>query len=104
MVASDSPYPEPLHSARPLPDHFGLALLLTPMATERSIASLTIGLGAAQPPAEALQNASLDALRRAIPAAAGLPLLAALAQGAPRQGLVLDYLPKVGLRVDVLPP
>jgi hypothetical protein len=101
LVASDSPYPEPLNSARPLPDHFGAALLFTAASTDRSLASLTISLGSAKHVAE-LPNASLDALRRAIPAAAVLPLLVALAQGT-SQAVAIDYLPGLGLQVDVEP-
>ncbi len=103
LVASDSPYPEPLHSARPLPDHFGLALLLTPTATERSLAALTITLASSQPAAQPLASGSLDTLRHIIPAAAALPLLLALAQGKPQRGLVVDYLPEVGLHIDLEP-
>jgi hypothetical protein len=103
LVASDSPYPEPLHSARPLPDHFGMALLLSPVRTARSLASLTIHLGAGAPQADTMAEASLDALRRGIPAAAALPLLVAMAQGRPQHGLVLDYLPGSSLRVDIEP-
>ena len=103
LVASDSPYPEPLNAARPLPDHFGLALLLTPTRTARSWATLTLSLGSPVPAANPLADASLDSLCRAIPAAAALPLLVALAQGTPQHGVVLDYLATVGLRVDVEP-
>ncbi|MBC7996212.1 MAG: beta-ketoacyl synthase chain length factor [Rhizobacter sp.] len=103
LVASDSPYPEPLHSARPLPDHFGVALLLTPAATERSLAVLNIQLASSQPGARALASAPLETLRRVIPAAAALPLLVALAQGKQQHGLVVDYLPEMGLHVDLEP-
>jgi len=101
LVASDSPYPEPLNSARPLPDHFGSALLFTAAPTERSLASLTISLGGPLP-AGSLPDASLDALRGAIPAAAVLPLLVALAQGT-SQTVAIDYLPSLGLQVNVVP-
>ena len=102
LVASDSPYPEPMHTSRPLPDHFGLALLLTPQATERSLAALTIELVDAQAPASICSDASLDALRHAIPAAAALPLLVALAQpGAGPQRVVLDYLADTRLQIDI---
>jgi hypothetical protein len=106
LVASDSPYPEPLHSARPLPDHFGMALLLSPVRTAQSRASLTVHLAAGAPPAEAMADASLDALRRVIPAAGSLPLLVAMAQGRAAHGLLLDYLHDTRLRLDVepLPP
>jgi hypothetical protein len=103
LVASDSPYPEPLNGARPLPDHFGLALVLSPVRTERSLAALTIRLSGAAPAASPLNMPSLDALRRAIPAAFALPLLVAIAQGTSQHGVVLDYLAEVGLCVDVEP-
>ena len=101
LVASDSPYPEPLHSTRPLPDHFGLALLLSPVATDRSLAAMTVSLVGADPPLSTCDDASLDALRRAIPAACGLPLLAALARPRAPQQLVLDYLPTMHLQIDL---
>lgn len=103
LVASDSPYPEPLNSVRPLPDHFGVALLLAPAATERSLALLTIELVPDPIDVNRCDAPSLDALRRAIPAAAALPLLQALAQRVPQRRVVLGYLPTIGLQVDVVP-
>ena len=103
LVASDSPYPEPLNSVRPLPDHFGVALLLAPAATERSLAALTIELLADPPDASRCDAPSLDALRRTIPAAAALPLLQALAQRAPQRRVVFGYLPTMGLQVEIMP-
>ena len=106
LVASDSPYPEPLHATRPLPDHLGLALLLAPEPNERTLAALTIELTGTQAEATVCEDAELDALRRAIPAAAALPLLIALARAsagarAP-QRVVLDYLDATRLRIDVV--
>jgi hypothetical protein len=101
LVASDSPYPEPLHSARPLPDHFGIAMLLTPTATPQSLASMTIMLTGPQT-LSVLNEDSLDALSRSIPAAAGLPLLGAIAR-AESARLAIKYLPSMGVRVDVQP-
>ncbi len=99
LVASDSPYPEPLHATRPLPDHFGCALLLAPAPNAHTLASFTLTLDTSGDAATACDSASLDALRRAIPAAAALPLLAALA-GAPLHApLVIDYLPQLRLRI-----
>ena len=111
LVASDSPYPEPLHATRPLPDHFGLALLLVPAETEHSLAALTITLtlsnGAAAPADSAAisrcEDASLEALRRAIPAAAALPLLVALARGEAPQCVAIGGLPTLGLQIEVTP-
>ncbi|HWH85063.1 MAG TPA: beta-ketoacyl synthase chain length factor, partial [Burkholderiaceae bacterium] len=79
LVAGDSPYPEPLHAVRPLPDHFGVALVLAPQASAHSIAALTLELIGAGVPTTRCDDAALEALRRAIPAAAALPLLIALA-------------------------
>jgi hypothetical protein len=103
LVASDSPYPEPLNSTRPLPDHFGAALLLTATANEHSLAALTIRLS--QPPvaAAALASASLDILRRSIPAAAVLPMLVALTRNQVQADVAIDYLSTTGLLVDVEP-
>lgn len=102
LVASDTPYPEPLYAARPLPDNFGVALVLSAARSEQSLASLSIELlpGASLP--TACTDASLEALRIAIPAACGLPLLQALARGEEQlQTLVLTYLPTLTLKVGV---
>ncbi|MEQ1686579.1 MAG: beta-ketoacyl synthase chain length factor [Burkholderiaceae bacterium] len=102
LVASDTPYPEPLHAARPLPDNFGIALVLSATRSERSLASLSIELvpGASTP--TACTDASLEALRVAIPAACGLPLLQALARGEEQQQtLALTYLPTLTLKVSL---
>ncbi len=100
LVASESPYPEPLNALRPLPDHFGLALLLAPAATARSIAALTITLVGADHAATRCDDAALEVLRRAIPAAAGLSLLIALAHATPARSVVIDYLAATRLQVD----
>ena len=100
LVASDSPYPAPLHAVRPLPDHFGVALVLAPVPNADSIAALTIATVDAQHAASRCDDAALEALRRAIPAAAALPLLLALARRAPRERVVLDYLGRMRLQVD----
>lgn len=102
LVASDSPYPEPLNATRPLPDHFGLALVLAPRADERSIAALTIDTVDAQHAASVCADPALEALRRAVPAAAALPLLIALAQRGAKHSVVLDYLDRMRLQVEIL--
>lgn len=92
LVASDTPYPQPLHACRPLPDTFGVALVLTPTASRKSLAALDIELdGARAQPIETCDDASLEALRDAIPAARALPLLRALAQGDTHHRVVLDH-------------
>jgi Beta-ketoacyl synthase, N-terminal domain len=103
LVSSDVPYLEPLHGARPLPDSFGLALVLgtaAPSAAHASAARLHISIA---PPGTApteCDHPGLEALRRVIPAARCLPLLQALARGEPTE-LVLAYLDSLALAVRV---
>lgn len=89
LIAYDASYPEPLRSARPIPDAFGVALVLAPRAGTRSLAQLRAALTDA--PADALTDPQLEGLRTAIPAARSLPLLAHLARGATGSA-VLEYL------------
>ena len=98
LLTCDTPYPEPLHSTRPILDAMGIALALAPERSEKSIAQITINLCDAN--ADVLDNAALEALRTSIPAARGLPLLAALAR---RQNtrVVLDYLDNTRLAVEI---
>ncbi|MBL8342469.1 MAG: beta-ketoacyl synthase chain length factor [Rubrivivax sp.] len=81
LVASDQPYPEPLHALRPLPDLFAAALVLWPQAPPAAgwsrCITLQPGAGTVATPCE---HAGLEAVRRGIPAARALPLLAALAR------------------------
>lgn len=96
LVAADVPYPEPLHGVRPLPDAFGVALLLAPAAA----GSPQLRLGPVDATPSVLSHDGLDALMRQVPAARGLPLLQALARGAPSE-LVIDYLSPLGLAVEL---
>jgi Beta-ketoacyl synthase, N-terminal domain len=64
LVAYDSAYPEPLHGVRPIPDAFGVAMVLAPVSTS-GLASArgpgpasALGLGPASAPAA---HASSDA-------------------------------------------
>jgi hypothetical protein len=89
LVAYDTEYPPPLHAKRPIPDAFGVAMVLGPEKTPASFAHLDLALTDEQP--EPLEDPQLEALRMAIPAARSLPLLRLLARaGAGR--IVLDYL------------
>jgi len=100
LVASDSPYPEPLHATRPLPDSLGVALVLQG-SPDGALARLSF---AARPagPSTPCADAGLEALREQIPAARALPLLALLAAG--RAGSVrLDCQPGLSLDVGVEP-
>ena len=108
LIAYDSEYPEPLHSKRPIPDCAGVALLLVPARTPRSLARIT--LYPTQQAATTLPDAMLEGLRTTIPALRSLPLLQLLARresGSERDAnggsdsVCLDYLPPSQLGVDV---
>jgi len=101
LVAFDTDYPPPLRAARPIPDAFGVALVLAPAAGPRTLARIDATLTDAD--ATVLAPRELERLRRGNPAARALPLLDALAA---RRGasVVLDYLDDVRLRIDVALP
>jgi hypothetical protein len=89
LIAYDASYPEPMRSVRPIPDAFGVALLLAPEASERSLARLELTLSEA--PADRIADPALERLRSSIPAARCLPLLERLARAAPGDTHI-DYL------------
>lgn len=102
LVSYDLDYPAPLRSHRPIGDAFGTALLLcrtdAPAGQAHRRPRLRVGFTDAA--ASGMSNAALEALRREIPAARALPLLAVLAGG--RSGrTVLDYLDGTRLEVEV---
>ena len=83
LVASDIPYPQPLHLLRPAPDAFGFAMVLAPSSLSLpGLASLALPIDAMRPQAHATcDHGELEALRRSVPAARALPLLQMLARG-----------------------
>jgi hypothetical protein len=100
LVAYDTDYPEPLFTARPITDAFGVALLLRRAAGAQSLARLAVTVAAGF--ADRAGDPELEALRRAIPAARCLPLLDLLAhriEGSAR----LEYLEPLVLAVAVTP-
>lgn len=101
LVAYDVDYPPPMRWKRPIPDAFGIALLLSREESEgarRALARLRLTLS--DEAASLVSEPQLEQLRRRIPAARGLPLLAQLAQR--RSGCVaLDYLERQRLRLEV---
>lgn len=104
LVAYDTDYPEPLHSKRPVPDTLGVALVLSPRRSARSVARITLQ-GASfltSAAADTMIEAALELLRQAIPAARALPLLQAIARKQTAQ-LVLAYLDDMQLAVEVAP-
>lgn len=79
LAVYDVKPPYPLSEKRHIPVEFGVSLLLSPVATEESIAQLVLSvLGSEQPSTPA--SAMLESLRLANPAARSLPLLELLAK------------------------
>lgn len=101
LICYDADYPEPLRATRPIPDAFGLALLLTPAGTAGQL-QLQLSMPEAVQSVAPHPVPGLENLRGAIPAARGLPLLTAIAAGAPAR-VVLDYLEDLQLQVNLLP-
>lgn len=79
LVASDTPYPEPLNAKRPLSDNFGLAFVLSPEPSASTLATLSLAL-VPSAPASPCDAPSLETLRNDTPAGRALPLLQALAR------------------------
>lgn len=100
LIAYDAPYPEPLLAKRPLPDCFGLGLVLAPADAARAVARLQVRLEAGSP--DTLADLALEALRRAIPTARALPLLGLLARSAPGTAR-LDFQDGLALHCTVTP-
>ena len=130
LVAYDSGYPEPLRAVRPIPEAFGVAMVLAPVlaltsapqaaaargfraAADRDAAD---GAAAATPtgarnvltatltdaPADSMADARLEALRATIPAARSLPLLSKLARQE-SGSVVIDYLEAQRIGIEVSP-
>ena len=100
LMSSDTPYPEPMFHNRPIPDNCGIALILAPEMSAKAIAQIKVSM--TNGTADKFQDAALEALRLAIPAARGLPLLQAIAQHKNRR-VVLDYLDNMRLAIEVNP-
>ena len=98
LIAYDTSYPEPMRSVRPIPDAFGVALLLAPPAATAALAHLELSWSEA--PADRMADPALERLRAAIPAARSLPLLAQLARAAPGRVLI-DYLDGARVALEV---
>lgn len=81
LIAYDHPYPEPLKSVRSIVAPFGMALILTPQQSEKSLAMIELEFVPGKAAESTMQDVGLEALRSGVPAARGLPLLAALASG-----------------------
>jgi hypothetical protein len=99
LVASDTPYPEPLNATRPLPDTMGVGLVLAAGHVSGAIARLRARVlpVAEAGPATRCRHAALEDLRERIPAARALPLLEALARRQPAR-VVLPGSPHLALQ------
>jgi len=100
LVAYDTEYPEPIRAKRPVPDAFGVALVLSPSPHPNSLVRIDAALTDALP--DTLANPALEALRTSIPAARSLPFLL---QAASRESgtAVLDYLDVARIVLNVAP-
>ena len=98
LIAYDTSYPEPLRRTRPIPDAFGVALLLSPARGAGSIARLSVAVSSEA--ATRLTDAGLESLRRSIPAARSLPVLAQVARESPAR-VAIEHLGETTLAVEV---
>jgi hypothetical protein len=100
LLAVDTSYPEPLNHVRPIPDALGIGMVFSPVQNQHSIVKLQISL--TDIAANQMDQSALEVLRATIPAARGLPLLAAIAK---RQATTihLDYLEHLRISVEVTP-
>ncbi len=102
LIAYDHPYPEPLNAVRPITAAFGMALILAPHKSEKSLAEIEVDFISGKATETVMQDAGLEALRRGVPAARGLPLLSALANGNAAQ-IVIAYFDDNHLNIRVTP-
>jgi Beta-ketoacyl synthase, N-terminal domain len=102
LIAYDQPYPEPLHSKRPLPGVFGVALVLAPLVTSRTLAHLDVSYATGAREPTRMSQPELEKLRSGIPAARSLPLLAAFARN-DAADIVLEYTDRTHLRITTTP-
>lgn len=102
LIAYDVPYPGPLGAARSIAGICGIGLLVSPHRGDRSVASITLALTRTEKPDTLMIDPALDRLRTGIPAARGLPLLAALARET-RSSVVLHAMAGNVVEIDVDP-
>lgn len=100
LIACDTPYPNPLNGARPMPEAMGVAMVMSPKTSDHTLAKVEIKLTDLRP--DHLMHTELERLRTAIPAARSLPLLVAIAQRK-STAVVLDYLEDLGISIEITP-
>lgn len=102
LITYDHPYPEPLHAVRPITAAFGMALIMSSRQNENSLAQIEVSFVAGRAEESTMKEAGLEALRCGVPAARGLPLLAALASGNSTQ-ISIGYFDENHLNIRVTP-
>lgn len=100
LVAYDLPYPTPLNEVRPIGGTFAVCFLLSPHASDETIARIDFSLASAAP--SLCRHAALEKHRRSIPAARALPLLECLARKE-KKTLTLAYRDDCSAILDVTP-
>lgn len=99
LMSYDAPYSPPMHAVRSISAGFGIALVLTGNKTGSSLAELEIGITRSKCTATPVALPQLESLRVGVPAARGLPLLAAIAARTQKQ-VCFDYV--AGNQVTVM--
>jgi Beta-ketoacyl synthase, N-terminal domain len=99
LIAYDAGYPEPLRTQRPIPDAFGVAMVLEPVGGPVNVPSI-ITASLTEAPIDRMRDAQLEAIRATIPAARSLPLLSRLARREPGQ-VIIEYLEAQRIAVAV---
>jgi hypothetical protein len=100
LVAYDTEYPQPLNAKRPIPDAFGIAMVLAAEKSPHSLARLDATMITED--FDRLDDPVVEALRRAVPAARCLPLLRQLAMRRPGH-VNIEYLDVSRMQVIVEP-
>ena len=102
LVAYDAPYPEPLNGTRRIGAAMGVAMLLSPRQSERSLCALDIALVANGTSMTTSSQTELESMRVSVPAARALPLLSSIANN--EQAIVAaEYLGAHALQLIVQP-
>ncbi len=101
LIAYDTPYPEPLRTARPIVHSLGVAFIVSPEHTSAARASLKLALG--KEISTSMLDPTLEAVRRNVPAARCLPILQALSRGPSPSAtqVVLDLFDNCQLLVEI---
>ncbi len=100
LIAYDAPYPEPLNGVRRIGAATGVAMLLSPRQSSRSLCKLDVVLVANGAAITKAGDSALENLRQTVPAARALPLLSAIARNQTAI-IVAEYLGANALQLTV---